>query len=225
MTTILRLPIVLAIFTTLTLATPARAQEVTRFPDSTRQSIGVDGGLEAAFIARATYVRRLDLGFLPEARLFARFTLPVVRPDLGDWGVDGGAGTTPLAWRDFRLALLVGPLVRRATNELFSAAAIGVGVTILIGYEGQRWGLSAEGGYEQIFAAYLHHSDLYRDTFYADVKDGWYALSGSTIRLGLRGGVRFGSIEIAAKAGVNATGQLNAATPPFYATLGGAYAF
>lgn len=72
-----------------------------RWPESARQSFGVDAGLESAFIARATYAHRVDLGFSPDARLFARATLPVVTP--------------------------------------FSATGMGVGGTVLIGYEGDRW--------------------------------------------------------------------------------------
>jgi len=213
------------VLTTLALAAPAAAQEVTRMPDWARQSVGVEAGLENAWIARATYSHRVDLGFVPEARLFARFTLPVVTPDVGDFSIDVGVQATALTWRDFRVAVLVGPVLRNSVNELFSATAVGMGATVLLGYEGPRWGLSAEAGYEQILATHLRHSDRYRDTYYADAKDGWYAITGSTAHAGLRGGARLGSVEIAARAGLDATGQLHSLTPPYYFTLGSAYAF
>jgi len=213
------------VFAFVALAGTATAQEVTRMPEPTRQAIGIDVGLEDAWITRASYTHRLNLGFVPDARVFGRFTLPVVAPDLGDFGIDGGMRATPLAWRDFRLALLVGPIVRHASNELFTATGIGVGATVLLGYEGPHWGLSGEGGYEQTFATYLSHSDRYRNTVYAGAKDGWYAVTGSIARAGLRGGARFGPVEIALRAGLNATGQLHALNPPFYVTLGGAFAF
>jgi hypothetical protein len=213
------------VFALLALAETAAAQEVTRLPDSSRQSVGIDLGLEGAWIARASYTHRVNLGFDPDARVFGRFTLPVVTPDLGDFGIDGGLRAAPLAWRDFRLSLIVGPVVRHASNEVFTATGIGVGATVLLGYEGAHWGLSGEGGYEQTFATYLSHSDRYRATLYANAKDGWYAITGSVARAGLRGGARFGAVEIALRAGLNATGQLHALNPPFYFTLGGAYAF
>jgi hypothetical protein len=216
---------VLVMLATLALATPASAQEVTRMPDGARQSLGAEAGLESAFIARATYGHRVDLGFVPEARLFVRFTMPVVTPDLGDWAIDGGIQATAIAWGDLRLAVAVGPVVRNSVNEVFSATATGVSGTILFGYQGARWGLSAEAGYEQIVATYLRHSDRYRDTGYADAKDGFYALTGSTAHAGLRGGARFGAVEIFTRAGIDATGHFHALTPPFYVTLGGAYAF
>jgi hypothetical protein len=206
-------------------AETAAAQEVTRLPDSSKQAVGVDLGLEGAWIARASYTHRLNLGFDPDGRIFGRFTLPVVMPDLGDFGVDGGVRASPFAWRDFRVSLIAGPVLRHATNELFTATGIGAEATVLIGIESAHWGLSGECGYEQILATYLSHSDRYRSTIYADAKDGWYATSGSTARGGLRGGFRVGRVEVALRAGLNATGQLHALNPPFYFTLGGAYAF
>jgi hypothetical protein len=225
MKTILKLGLILTTLATLPVAAPARAQEATKLPAEKRQSVGLEGGLDAAFIARATYVHRVDLGFLRDARIYARFTLPLLALDPGQWAVDGGVQATPLAWGDLRLALLFGPVVRNSVNELFSSTALGADATILFGYEGPRWGLSAEAGYEQIFAAYLQQSALYRDTFYAGAKDGLYALPGSTARAGLRGGVRLASFEIAAKGGVDATGQLHGLMPPLYATLGSSFAF
>lgn len=211
--------------TSLAFAVPARAQEVTRMPEKTEHAVGLDGGLETAFVARASYAHRVDFGFVPDGRINARFTLPVVAPDFGDWGIDGGVQASVARWNDFRVALQLGPVLRRTDNRLFSAFGIGVGATLLIGYEGPRWGLSAEASYEQFLTTYLSHSDDYRDAFYAGAKDGWYAFSGSTARAGIRGGVRFGSVEIFAKAGMQATGQLHAGAVPFYATLGSAYAF
>ena len=215
----------LTLLSILSLASAAAAQEVTRLPDDARQAVGIDGGLEAAFITRAMYSYRAGVGFDPEARLFARFTLPVVAPDLGDWAIDGGAQATLLRRHDLRVAVLGGPVMRKTDNQLFSALALGVWAGVLAGYEGPRWGLSAEAGYEQLLASHLSHSDLYKSTFYADAKDGWYAFSGGVAKVGLRGGARLGRFEIFARAGLDSTGELHALTPPFYGTLGTSYAF
>jgi hypothetical protein len=215
----------LTLLTILSLASAASAQEVTRLPDDVRHVVGLDGGLEAAFVTRATYSYRPGFGFDPDARIFARFTLPVVAPDFGDWGIEGGAQITPVRWRDLRVAVLGGPVMRKTDNRLFSAVAFGISATLLAGYEGPRWGLSAEAGYEQLLATHLSQSDLYKNTFYADAKDGWYAMSGSVAHVGLRGGARIGAFEIFARAGLDSTGQLHALTPPFYGTIGTSYAF
>jgi hypothetical protein len=201
----------------------ARAQEVTRLPDTTSNAVGLDTGLEGAFVARATYTHRFATG--PDARLYARAVLPFVTPDLGDWAIDGGVRVTPLEWGDLRLSLLGGPVMRRAHNDAFSSTALGFQTTLLAGYEGQRWGLMAEAGYEQLLATYQDHEAAYRETYYANAKDGWYAFTGSTLRAGLRGGARFGSLEVGARAGINTTGELSAATPPLYLTIGTSYVF
>jgi len=209
----------------LALAPSALAQEVTRLPERAEQAVGLDAGLESAFIARATYAHRLDLGALRDMRIFGRATLPVVAPDFGDWAVDAGLRATLLAWRDFRLAALTGPILRNTSNDLYSATAMGIATAIYLGYESDRWGLSAEGGYEQMLATHLRHSDLYRTTFYAGAKDGWYAVSGSSVRAGLLGGVRLGAAEIYARLGIAATGGFNQTMPPFYGMVGSTYAF
>lgn len=225
MRTTLRLSILCTFFGAVSVPTSAHAQEVTRMPDTARQSVGLDTGVENAFIMRATYARRVDLGVLQDTRLFARLNLPFVTPDLSDWAIDGGLRATIVEWRDLRVALLAGPVLKSTSNEMFSAVGVGAGATMLIGYEGPRWGLSAEAGYEQLFGTHVRHSDTYREIGYSGAKDGWYALSGSTARAGLRGGVRFGAVEIVAKAGLDATGQLHSSIPPYYATLGSTYSF
>ena len=226
MNTTLRCTISISTLALLTLTViPASAQEVTRLPETTKNSVGLDTGLEGAFIARASYQRRLDREMRSDPRIYARATLPFVTPDLGDWAVDAGLRITPLEWRDFRLTVLGGPLLRRSSNQSFSGLGLGVGATMLAGYESHRWGLSLEGGYDQFLGTYLSHTDAYRETYHANAKDGWYALSGSTARAGLRGGARIGSFEIAARAGLNTTGELRPTNPPWYFTVGTSYAF
>lgn len=203
----------------------ASAQEATRMPETRDNSVGLDTGLENAFIARATYAHRFDTATKLEPRLYARATMPFVGPDLGDWAVDAALRITPLEWKDLRLSVLGGPVLRKTSTDTFSATGFGLGGTVLAGYESARWGLSLEGGYEQMFSTYISHTDVYREVFYADAKDGWYAMSGSKAHGGLRGGGRIGNVEIAARAGVNTTGRLEAMTPPFYFTLGTSYSF
>lgn len=207
------------------LAAPAGAQQATRLPEGSKNAVGVETGYESAFAARGSYTRRLELGLLKDERFFTRFTMPMATPDLRDWSFDAGLQATVLSRGDFRVAVLAAPVVRSTKNDLFSSTAIGVGATALAGYEGARWGLSAELGHEQLFASYLSHSALYRDTAYAGAKDGFYGTTGSTTRAGLRAGVRFGELEIAARAGMAATGFFQPAGPPFFFTLGGSYAF
>lgn len=204
----------------------AAAQEVTRMPQGTHHAVSLDGGLDSGFVARAGYRYQFGMTALPDASFVAHFTMPVVMPDFGDWALDVGARATVARYRDLRLAFALGPVFRMNDNELFTAFAIGLQATMLAGFESEHWGLSLETSYEQLVSTYVHQSALYQEQFAEGrTKSGWYALSGSTAKAGLRGGARIGRVEIFARAGVDATGQLHALNPPFYATLGAGVAF
>ncbi len=206
-------------------AVPAHAQQVTKLPESTKNAVGLEAGLDTSFIARGSYTRRLELGVLRDERFVGRLTLPFVAPDLSDWAIDLGAQATVVSAGNLRLAILAGPLVKNTSNHLYDATAFGIGATALFGYEGTRWGLSGELSHEQILGTWLRHSDLYRDTAFPDAKDGLYATTGSSTRAGLRGGFRVGAVELSARAGTGGTGYFRPANPPFFFTLGAAYAF
>jgi len=203
----------------------ALAQEVTQPPEAARQTVGLEAGLDNAIIARLTYAHRLDLGVLRDVRVYARSTMPVATPDLRDWSLDAGLRATVIAWGDLRIAFLVAPVMKSTSNDLFSAVGLGLGETMLFGYEGARWGLSGEIAYEELFTTHVRHSDLYRQVGHAGARDGWYAFSSTTAHGGLRGGARIGAFEIVARAGINTTGELHSVIPPFYATLGTTYGF
>jgi len=61
-----------------------------------------------------------------------------VTPDLGDWALDGGAQASLARWRDLRVALALGPVLRKSADEAFSSWGIGAAATLLARYEGPR---------------------------------------------------------------------------------------
>jgi hypothetical protein len=197
---------------------------VTNLPAGTEQSVSLEAGLESAFITRATYAHAIPR-FLKDATVYARFTWPFVTPDLKDFAIDAGLSATVIGSERWKVQLLLGPVLRNTSNDVFSATAMGLRSGLLAGYRSDGWGLMTELGYEQILATHLSHTDLYRDTFYAEAKDGWYAITGGTWQLGLRGGGRLGRVELFGAVGVMTTDQLKPLTPPFYATIGSSYAF
>jgi hypothetical protein len=214
----------LALFVSLAVALPARAQQVTNLPGGTEQSVGVEAGFDSAFIVRGTYTHELK-GVLPDAVVYARFTWPVASPDIADFAVDAGLAATVIGTQRWKVQLLLGPVIRNTSNDLFNATALGFRSGMLAGYRSDTWGLMAELGYEQILATYLRNSDLYKEKVYSDARDGWYSLTGGTFQLGLRGGGRIGRVELHGSLGVMTTEELKPLTPPYYGTLGTEYAF
>jgi hypothetical protein len=202
---------------------PAHAQEVTNL--KRQQSLGLDAGLESAVFTRATYMHRLDVSWLGnDSRLYARFTLPVAAPDFADVAVDAGVRTR-LVGETWNVQLMLGPVLRNTDNTQFAATAFGVRALFLPGYQTDTWGLMADLGVEQILATHMSQSSLYTHTFYSGAKSGWYAITGGTLHVGLRGGGRIGRLELSASAGVASDERLQPLMPPFYAMVGTAYAF
>jgi len=207
-------------FAAIALALPAAAQEVTNLPDGTRQSVSIDLGLQSALVTRATYSRHLGSGLL-----YGRFTLPSASLDFRDFAFEAGGQTALVASGNWKLNVAFAPVVRLTQNDFFSATALGFHAALLPGYQGDRWGLMAELGYEKMLATHLNHTSLYRNLAYSGAKDGWYSFTGGTLQAGLRGGYRFGRVELSAAAGVLVSEGLNKVMPPFYGTLGSSYAF
>jgi hypothetical protein len=83
----------------------------------------------------------------------------------------------------------------------------------------------AELGYEKLLATHMRPSDLYLERGFADARSGWYSSTAGNFRAGLRGGARIGAVELNARAGVVAAEGGGRRFPPFFGTLGVAYAF
>src|SRR5262245_26955760 len=139
-----------SLFAAIALALPAAAQEVTNLPGGTRQSVSIDLGLQSALVTRATYSRHLGSGLL-----YGRFTLPSASLDFRDFAFEAGGQTALVASGNWKLNVAFAPVVRLTQNDFFSATALGFHAALLPGYQGDRWGLMAELGYEKMLATHL----------------------------------------------------------------------
>jgi hypothetical protein len=198
----------------------AQAQEVTRM--RTDHAVSLDMGLESALVMRLGYSHRGD--FLGEdSRIYAHFTLPAAEVDLGDFAFDAGVRMHLYEHEGWGVQALAGPVMHRAENELFAATGLGVRAVVLPGYQSEGWGLMLDLGIEQMFATQVTHSDLYRSTYYAGARDGWYAMPGSTLHAGVRTGFRIRKLELSMSGGVMTDIELKPNLSPFYLMLGSAY--
>ena len=89
------------------------------------------------------------------------------------------------------------------------------------GYYQRCWFIAAEFGVDWAITTHIAHSQFYRDTVYADAKDGWYANTGGEFYYGLLGGYSFPSVDIIVRAGQRRDlAKARASFLPFYATVG-----
>lgn len=215
-----------AALATLGFTSEASAQEVTHLPTGKDNAIGLGTGFDSAMIARLGYTYRLRPSFWDhDVLLQSAFTMPIATPDFADSRLETGLRTTVVAYKNLRLQLGLDAVLHNTSNVAFSANGLGAAVELLPGYQSEHWGLMAELGYEKMFASHIRPSDLYLERGYAGAKSGWYADTAGNFRLGLRGGGRIGAFEISGRVGVTASEQGSPNLPPFYGTLGGAFAF
>jgi len=107
-----------SLFAVLAIALPAAAQEVTNLPEGTRQSVGLDLGLQSALVTRASYARHFGSG-----QLYGRFALPSASMDFRDFAVEAGGQTTALASGNWKVQVAFAPVLRMTKNDVFTANA------------------------------------------------------------------------------------------------------
>jgi hypothetical protein len=199
-------------------ASTANAQwNVARF-DSTTMWTYASFGLDPAFVATAGVA-----GVIPgrsKVQVGAEFGSVVAAFDLRDWRARAAARTTTAHWGSVRITAEEAVIARGTSNSIYSALNLGASATVTAGVYRQRWFAATEGGFDKAVVTRITNSEWYRTYYYADAKDGWYRAPGGTFHAGLTGGVTFGSIELAARAGTLRTERLNAMIPPIYVSLG-----
>lgn len=195
-------------------------------PEGKDHAVILEAGLDSAVAASAGYAYRWQPSFWKQdILLYGKLGVPAAELDLDDSSVELGARTTLIGRGNLRLQVAFGPVVRNTETVLFSANSLGVHAELLPGYQSSRWGLMAELGYEKMLLTNLRNSDLYEDTFYSDAENGWYGDTAGTIRIGIRAGVRIGSLQLSARLGAMASERGTPHLPPFYGTIGTSFAF
>lgn len=147
-------------------------------------------------------------------------------PGLGEGAITGGAtlGRTRGAWG---ATASLAAVVRWVDGNLLWLAQGGTIATATAGHFRRRGGAAVELAWEHGLVTYAAPTDTYRMLIYADAHGGFHGGGGGTLRAGLTAGLAVGrGIGIAARAGYVVTEELNPVPGlPFYAVLGGSYAW
>jgi hypothetical protein len=206
-------------------ARPARAQAFSRLEPG-QKTVTVETGLQSAVVTSVGAAAGLRWSALDRTLMpFVQATMPVARPDLGDYAGRAGAQMSllTLGWLDLSAQLAFD--VAGTQNSITSATALRTDTVLLLGHYGRSWFTVAEAGYDHTWATYIKATDYYRTYFYADAKDGWYSNTAGALHGGLKGGLTVGAIELVLRAGVTKSERLADLDLPFYAMLGAGYRF
>jgi hypothetical protein len=217
------LPVMLAVIG-VALACPAavQGQMVPNFGalDPARPNIvHLATGLENGFVGGVGYTRAYGIG-RRTLLLSGSVTVPWANADLRDHDVRIGASVDVLRGDRVRMVAGLGGGTRATTNLANRMRSVGADGVLLGGYWTARWFVAGEGGYDGAIATYVEHSDYYRETVYADARDGWYGDTGANIRLGMAGGLSLGRSDLVLRAGTARDREGRSQLLPAYAGLG-----
>jgi hypothetical protein len=209
-----------SLFASLWSPAPAHAQEVNlaRLDEAPANRVYVRTGAEWAFVAGLGYARTVAIG-QRRLMLVGELTAPWAALDTSDYQARVGALVPILAWRGWRLAGSLEPTVRGTKNDLARMTSIGANAGATGGYYTHHWFAAGEFGFDYTLATDIKSSTLYRETVYANARDGWYVNSGGNYRLGGQAGASFDRYELAVRAGILREMMGEPPMFPFYATL------
>jgi hypothetical protein len=201
-------------------ASVARAQEVNlaTLNEAPANRVYLRTGAEFAFVAGAGYARAVDLGSR-RILVMGELQAPWATLDASDFQARVGALVPIVGWRGWRLAGSLAPTLRGTKNDAARMTGLGFDAGALGGYYARHWFLAGELGFDYTLTTHVSASQTYRDSVYANARDGWYINPGGNYRLGGQAGASFGRYDVVLRAGL--LREMYGAHPtfPMYATL------
>jgi hypothetical protein len=210
----------LALGVSLLAATPARAQEVNlaRIDEGPANRVYVRTGAEWAFVAGLGYERSTSVARHP-VLLVGELSAPWAAANASDYQARIGALAPIVGWRGFKLAGSLEPTLRGTHNDLARMTALGADAGLTGGYYVERWFLAGEFGFDYALTTHIAQSQLYRDTVYANARDGWYINPGGNFRLGGQAGLSVSRFDVILRGGILRDMKGNLPIFPYYATV------
>ncbi len=200
---------------------PARAQEVSfgAIGDGERHLAHASFGADDAFLAGVGYGHILRVADRPLI-VSGTFTMPWATPDVHDYRLRAGA-TLPLAGEgSWKLAGRLGFASLGTRNDGARLTSLVADVGLRGGYFAERWLFALAFDVEWVMSTHVRHSQEYRQTRYADARDGWYASTGGNLVYGIVFGHSVGPVDLILRAGQGRDIRGVSQLLPFYATLG-----
>ena len=109
-----------------------------------------------------------------------------------------------------------------ASNEAGRYGGLGYGASLTPFVELKRFGLGVHADLQHYLLSHIRHSERSRQDLYADARDGWYATSALTLRLGGVVSHTLGpgaATEVALNAGYQTSGRYDRLLPNLYLLL------
>ena len=177
-------------------------------------------GLDHAFVLELGYRRVVE--WRGRQLLFGGdWAFPWASPDFGDFRVRATASASLLrgSGSGWKLVASLSPTLRATQNAAADMHALGADVRLTGGYY-RRWWCAGEVGLDWAATTHVSHSGAYRETVYADARDGWYTSPGGTFYAGGNAGVSIKSVDVMLRVGHPRSLDLAQQTVPFFVLVG-----
>jgi len=148
------------------------------------------------------------------------FSIPAGEKVLEDFKTKIGAQFRLYKINHFQFSASIHGIYRRYETPLVRLQNFGSEMKGIAGYYKPKWFVAAEVGFDKAIVTHFKHSNLYRENYYADVKDGWYIPTGGNFSYGLQAGYSFKKSDILLRLGSVVTQNFSTKpTIPFYAEI------
>ena len=178
------------------------------------------GGWDYAFVFGAGYGYKLSTK-LPII-LNAEYSFPSGKNLIDDFKTKIGGKVRVCQIKNFQLSANMYGVFRRYENPLVRLVNFGSDVSGVAGYYRSKWFIAGEAGFDKAIVTHFKHSNVFKETIYSNVKDGWYEpATGGNFYYGLQTGFSFNQMDLTFKVGKVITQDFKT-TPliPYYAQLG-----
>ncbi len=154
--------------------------------------------------------------------LTANFSIPSGKKLLDDFKTKIGGQILLLNTSNVKGSMALNGIYRRYENPLVRLENFGSELKGTLGYYKQKWFVAGEVGFDKAIVTHFKHSETFKETIFAEVKDGWYKpATGGNFMYGIQTGWSFKKSDITFNIGMVRTQDFKA-TPlvPYYLMLG-----
>lgn len=140
---------------------------------------------------------------------------------LDDFKTKIGGQIVLLNRSNFKGAITLNGIYRRYENDLVRLQNFGSEMKGTFGYYKSKWFFAAQVGFDKAIVTHFKHSNMYKETIYRDVKDGWYEpATGGNFLYGIQTGYSFKKSDLTLDIGMLTTQDFKT-TPlvPFHLML------
>ena len=212
---------------TLLISASLNAQTTLR-ENSTKNAVYGHIGINPSTLLTVGYQRYLaDSVFNREIIVFSEISSSLFTPGPKDSEIKLGGIISIYEWNKFKIINSLNFSYGSAQSINFDSKKLAVGDELAIGFYGPKSFVATSIEFEHVYLNHLKHSDYFKDTYFSDVKDGWYKGLGGAFQFGIETGFTLKKkVDIHLELKVPFTEKFNSYMgSPFHLTLGGRYRF